>query len=520
MKKLGLISFFVGCICFVPKAFSQPGNDACASATTLTIGGSLSCGQTTEDATLQTGECFTNYAGSSEGSAWYRVDATNDSLVLNFVVTNTENCNPHIRIYGPFADGAGCTPACASAVYSVLQSGDPGSHILLTGLTTTTGGNDYLIQIQGNDCGGPDDGFSEYCISAASPATNNTAATATLIDECGTAFSNSTNGGYYNQGTSTGFNNLDGNNTTTCGTCAETGDDTPFVVNNVSWSTFCSLTTGTWQITVNGISNCTLASPNQGVQASVFTGTSSSLTNVGNSASPLAPGASFTSSTLTVNSGECAFLMIDGFAGDACDYSVTLTNISGGCIILPIGLTNFNVYSNENAINLSWEVYSELDNAFFTVERSLDGNNFTPIATIQSIGNHSQTHTYYAQDRSIETENLYYRLSATDINGETTVLAVKYFKGKVASDNEQFLVYPNPSKDVVNFEFNYPMAEAQAKVEIYNVTGSVYESTSYTIQNGLNNLSYSFEHLPEGNYIIRVTTPYRVYTSKILKQAD
>lgn len=69
-------------------AFSQPANDNCASAASLTIGAALTCGQTTQSASLQVGECYTNYGGgASETSVWYRFTASNDSLVLNVLNT-------------------------------------------------------------------------------------------------------------------------------------------------------------------------------------------------------------------------------------------------------------------------------------------------------------------------------------------------------------------------------------------------------------------------------------------------
>lgn len=49
MRKLYLFTFFT--ILLVGKTYAQPANDACASATALTVNGSLLCGQTTNNAT-------------------------------------------------------------------------------------------------------------------------------------------------------------------------------------------------------------------------------------------------------------------------------------------------------------------------------------------------------------------------------------------------------------------------------------------------------------------------------------
>ena len=427
-----------------------PGNDDCASATVLTVGAALSCGQTTLTSTLQAGECYTNYAGATEHTTWYRFTSSNDSLVLNIIKTNLTNCvSPHVRIWGPFASGAGCLPGCGTEIYNSLVSDDPGAHILLTGLATA-GNRDYLVQIQDVDCGGPNDGHMVYCINVVNPSVNSSASTSNLIDACGTAFGGTSNGGYWNNGTSTGFNNLDGNGATTCGGCTA-GDDVPFVINNISWTTFCSLTAGTWQITVNGIAGCTLSPPNQGIQASVFTGTTGALVNQGNSPSPIVPGGSWTSPIITVNSGECAYLMIDGFAGDACNYSVTLTNVTGGCIVvLPIELIDFHCETKTDNITLYWVTATETNNQEFQLWRSPDAINWTKIVTKPGAGTSSTPIMYWFLDYFPQANTYYYRLVQKDYNGvETTsnITSCSYVEGVGVT-----IIYYNMLRQVVNIE--------------------------------------------------------------------
>lgn len=471
MKKISFILFW-GLLTFT--AYAQPANDNCASAIALTIDAGLSCGQSATGATLQGGECITNYAGITESTMWYQFDATNDSLVLNFVVTNSPAGPPEVSVYGPFAPGGGCIPACASTVYNGLQNGDPGSHILLTGLATS-GNNHYLIQIQNNQPGGPGSAVG-FCINLQNPEGNNTAATGDLLNACGTAFTNSTNGGYWQAGTSIGFNSFDGNAATTCGTCGEVGDDSPFVINNVSWTYFCSLTAGTWQITVNGVSGCTLAAPNQGVQASVFTGTPTALINQGNSQNPIPPGGSWTSGVLTVNSGECAYLMIDGFAGDACNYNVTLTNLTGGCIVLPIELGRFSANVSGNSVILSWSTLSEKNNSHFTIERSDDAANYEYVGTvIGSIKSETKIDYDLIDVNPLDGIN-YYRLSQTDLDGKTTVSGITSVNFQLR-DESQLSVFPNPTENGSN-----PTIQISGRVfENYTVTISDITGKSISV---------------------------------------
>jgi len=489
MKNLIFIFFFWVVLIFPNKVYAQPANDNCASATTLTIDAALTCGQTTQNSTLQGSECYTNYGGgSTESSTWYRITANNDSLILNFIQTNTPNCYPEVSVYGPFASGGGCLPACASTVYNALQNGDPGSHILLTGLATS-GNRDYLIQIQNNSCGGPGSGFNTYCINVQQPEGNNTPTGADQLDACGTAFNNSTNGGYWQTGTSAGFNNLDNNNGTTCGGCTA-GDDTPFIINNVSWTYFCSLTAGTWQITVNNINGCTLPSPNQGVQASIFTGTTASLVNAGNSQNPIAPGGSWTSGTITVNNGECAYLMIDGFAGDACNYSVTLTNLSGGCVVLPIELEAFSAFDLGNQVRIEWITQSEINNDYFVLEKSNDGENYSFVSEVDAVGSSTSAKTYSYYDSNSFSGMVYYRLKQIDYDGNSRIMGY----AKIVRQNDEPIsvdIYPNPSNNG-----SFPNIFLNGKLD---------ENYTYSL------IDISGKSIVEGNFKINTESSQQIY---------
>lgn len=499
---------------------AQPANDNCASATTLTIGAALSCGQTTLSSTLQGSECFTNYAGATEQTTWYRFTSSNDSLVLNIIKTNLTNCvSPHVRVWGPFATGAGCLPGCGTEIYNSLVSGDPGAHILLTGLATS-GNRDYLVQVQDVDCGGPNDGHMVYCINVVNPAVNYTSSSANLVDACGTAFAGTSNGGYWNNGTSAGFNNLDGNGATTCGGCAA-GDDVPFVINNISWTTFCSLTAGTWSITVNGIAGCTLSPPNQGIQASVFTGTPTALVNQGNSPSPIVPGGSWTSPTITVNSGECAYLMIDGFAGDACNYSVTLTNVTGGCIILPIELLVFDAVYLDGTVRLNWTTATEQNNSYFNLEKTLDGINFSSFATIPGVigGNSTSSLNYTSYDRNPESGLVYYRLKQTDINGEYKYSNIVAINIEEAQFDEQLYVHPNPTSSIAQLTYQCS-SEEKTILNVYDFSGSLIYSKDMFCSKGENSFEVNLINQADGIYFITLVSDKKLQKTKLVKKKD
>jgi hypothetical protein len=87
---------------------------------------------------------------------------------------------------------------------------------------------------------------------------------------------------------------------------------------------------------------------------------------------------------------------------------------------LPIKLSSFNVdcgFSNE--VNISWETSTEINNDFFTIERSLNGTDFKDIGIIYGAGNSNVNLAYSFTDYRIEEFNsktIYYRLKQTDFD--------------------------------------------------------------------------------------------------------
>ncbi len=398
-------------------SIAQPANDNCTGATTITVDAGLTCGST-ENATLEGSECFTNYGGgSTEHTTWYRFNATDDSLVFSFNQTNLTNCvSPHVRVYGPFAPGGGCLPACGGEAYNSHHNGDPGQHTLMTGLTV---GSDYLIQVQDLDCGGPNDGHTEYCLGMFTPAPSSSAAGAGGIDECGITY-NGTNIGYSSSTTGPGDENLDGNAGTTCTGCTA-GEEVTYVVNNDSWFYFCATADGDWSIDFGGIANCTNNPLNDGLQMTIFIGTPTNLGNViWNAASPSQPGSTQTSPTFSVLNGECVYMVVDGFAGDQCDYQYTLNNVSGGCNLLPLPseLSLFFGYHQDRTNVLKWQTDSEVNTDYFKVERSTNGMDWEQVGSVPASGNSNQKNSYTFEDHSFAVGMNYYRLTQLDLNGE------------------------------------------------------------------------------------------------------
>lgn len=92
--------------------------------------------------------------------------------------------------------------------------------------------------------------------------------------------------------------------------------------------------------------------------------------------------------------------------------------ISGPVVILPIELLYFDAeICNQQEVCLNWATATEKNNEYFTVERSINGQEFVSVIQIPGKGNSYSTQTYNTSDKAPVKGLSYYRLKQTDTDG-------------------------------------------------------------------------------------------------------
>ncbi len=114
---------------------------------------------------------------------------------------------------------------------------------------------------------------------------------------------------------------------------------------------------------------------------------------------------------------------------------------------LPIELLSFDAVYNGTAVDLTWVTATEINNNYFTIERSTNGVDFKEIANVPSKGlngNSTTTLNYYEVDPDVTSGVYYYRLKQTDFDGTFTYSQVEQV---VIHDEDEFEfnISPNPS---------------------------------------------------------------------------
>ncbi|MGZ4054986.1 MAG: hypothetical protein ACXVPM_08805, partial [Bacteroidia bacterium] len=84
---------------------------------------------------------------------------------------------------------------------------------------------------------------------------------------------------------------------------------------------------------------------------------------------------------------------------------------------LPIELLDEEAACSDKNVVIKWTTATEKNNDFFTIERSIDGINFTDIGTVPGAGNSTSILNYSYTDYNSFNGISYYRLKQTDYNG-------------------------------------------------------------------------------------------------------
>ncbi len=184
--------------------------------------------------------------------------------------------------------------------------------------------------------------------------------------------------------------------------------------------------------------------------------------------------------------------------GGAASVSDALITIPPCIIIpLPINMLSFTGHCDQQNIVLQWITATEINNDYFTIERSQDGFNWHIIGTVTGAGYSSSPIHYSLTDISNNTEKTYYQLKQTDFDGNDkyeTPICINTCDNNRA---DHFTIYPNPSEG--KFELLYTGNTSTINsIDIFNSTGQkIYSSTDFQS-------SFDFTNSVPGFYYINI----------------
>lgn len=183
-------------------------------------------------------------------------------------------------------------------------------------------------------------------------------------------------------------------------------------------------------------------------------------------------------------------------------------NAGGPCLsILPITLLSFDARCDNSKVNITWATASQINNDYFTIERTADGVTFETIGIVDGApgGNSSQTLYYSFADAEPLREINYYRLKQTDFDGKFEYFNIVSARCGEAGD---VFIYPNPGSGI----FTVEGALLNSDLIVTNPLGQKLLKTKMLPIKTEIDLSAQ----PSGIYFITIKAEEKTFTQKLI----
>lgn len=170
----------------------------------------------------------------------------------------------------------------------------------------------------------------------------------------------------------------------------------------------------------------------------------------------------------------------------------------------------------EDKVQLEWTTASEQNNDYFTIERSLDGQNWHSLLNVKGAGYSTQALKYTAVDEHPFSGLSYYRLRQTDFDGQfqySQVVSVKI------EDKQNFVgeFYPNPSPSGLVY-LNYESAiERQLHISIFDASGKLLKRLSQSAPAGSTVLEVDSSDKGNGIYLVKIEDGEKTIIRKLVR---
>lgn len=174
---------------------------------------------------------------------------------------------------------------------------------------------------------------------------------------------------------------------------------------------------------------------------------------------------------------------------------------------LPINLIDFYGKEYDNQIHLFWNVANELNNSHFLVQRSADGEHFSTIGQVEGRGTAGYGEYNFPDIHPLSQIN-YYRLIQVDFDGKTTTSKIIAFQMTTFSGS----IYPNPFLDQAFIQF---YTDDKIDIEMVDITGRI---VAYYTKEANETLISIGQNISKGTYLLRISTPHKVYVAKLIKE--
>ncbi len=196
-------------------------------------------------------------------------------------------------------------------------------------------------------------------------------------------------------------------------------------------------------------------------------------------------------------------------------HTVTINSGGGSCssttvfvadnVSLPVTYRYFTATSQAKSIDLFWSLTTAENLSQFIVERSLNGDNFVPVTSLDAAITRPHDYTFTDQEVQVNT-SYFYRIRSVDFDGIVQYSTI--VTSRLTGPDNSPILYPNPTTG--DLQISWPAGEPEEGViKVYNLLGTLQLQ-----QNVSQHLS--IRGLPEGIYTIVIEGQRLRHSSRVV----
>lgn len=181
-------------------------------------------------------------------------------------------------------------------------------------------------------------------------------------------------------------------------------------------------------------------------------------------------------------------------------------------VVLSADLTSFDAdLLGKNDVELSWTTASEVNNAYFAIEHSIDGTNFKEIRKVAGAGSTQERQEYNFIDRMPVNGKNYYRLRQVDYDGNLNYSSIESVE---VQTDVKVTIYPTLANDFIQIELKRGM-QMNIEFQIFDIAGRSIQAG--TIASDAISFNCNIANFDKGAYFIRLNIEGTIITKQFVK---
>ena len=184
----------------------------------------------------------------------------------------------------------------------------------------------------------------------------------------------------------------------------------------------------------------------------------------------------------------------------------------GGCTALPVTWLYFRGNTDQKNVMLEWGTTNEVNNGFFTIEKSRDGNKFETLTTVNALSQSLNAENRYSFTDQQPYNIGYYRISQTDKDGRRNYYRTLQVK---LNSNKGLIVQQYVQANTILVQAS-GATPGNGFIDLYTMAGKKLSSQKVVLTKDLSTYKI-MKPVASGIYLLTITSPDgRLYSGKVL----